>query len=117
MAHAVHTDATFIIFHRGASEIICIRHRASQTLYVSEIIDTCTNYGKLQTALYAAILNDKADRQEIWEKKHPPRRNKKRRQRSDRWSRKRIQQESDLVPIVIAVLILSWLISHFRPTT
>ncbi|KAE9394656.1 hypothetical protein BT96DRAFT_943027 [Gymnopus androsaceus JB14] len=66
-------DATFIIFHRGANEIICIRHRASQTLYVSEIIDTCTNYGKLQTALYAAILKDKADRQEIWEKKHPPR--------------------------------------------
>ncbi|KAE9383912.1 hypothetical protein BT96DRAFT_950942, partial [Gymnopus androsaceus JB14] len=73
MAHAVHTDATFIIFHRGASEIICIRHRASQTLYVSEIIDTCTNYGKLQTELYAAILKDNADRQEIWEKKHPPR--------------------------------------------
>ncbi|KAF9072096.1 hypothetical protein BDP27DRAFT_1418451 [Rhodocollybia butyracea] len=66
-ARAVDINATFIILHRGASEIICIRHRASQTLYVSGIIDTsAVGYGKLQAALYAAIVKDKAIREEMW---------------------------------------------------
>ncbi|KAJ4466236.1 hypothetical protein J3R30DRAFT_2280291 [Lentinula aciculospora] len=72
-ARAVDIDATFIVFHRGTTEIICIRHRASQTLFISDIIETSANYyGKLQTALYAAILKDRAERQEIWERDHPP---------------------------------------------
>ncbi|KAJ3795483.1 hypothetical protein GGU11DRAFT_223629 [Lentinula aff. detonsa] len=72
-ARAVDLDATFIILHRGTTEIICIRHRESQTLFVSEIIDTSVNYyGKLQTAIYAAIVKDQAQRQEMWEKRHLP---------------------------------------------
>ncbi|KAJ3852513.1 hypothetical protein EV368DRAFT_64867 [Lentinula lateritia] len=72
-ARAVDIDATFIILHRGTTEIICIRHRVSQTLFVSEIIDTSVKYyGKLQIALYAAILKDQVERQEILEREHPP---------------------------------------------
>ncbi|KAJ3864299.1 hypothetical protein EV359DRAFT_81551 [Lentinula novae-zelandiae] len=75
-ARAVDIDATFIILHRGTTEIICIRHRASQTLFVSEIIDTSVKYyGKLQIALYAAILKDRVERQEIWEREHPSKSN------------------------------------------
>ncbi|KAJ3999832.1 hypothetical protein F5050DRAFT_815410 [Lentinula boryana] len=72
-ARAVDLDATFIILHRGTTEMICIRHRESQTLFVSEIIDTSVHYyGKLQTAIYAAIVKDQAQRQEMWEKRHLP---------------------------------------------
>ncbi|PPQ97039.1 hypothetical protein CVT26_001297 [Gymnopilus dilepis] len=58
---AVH-DATFIILHCGRYERIGFRHRGSQTLYLSGVIDTinCKNpsYRKLHIGLHTAIVKD-----------------------------------------------------------
>ncbi|KIM39093.1 hypothetical protein M413DRAFT_29660 [Hebeloma cylindrosporum] len=60
-------DATFIIFHCGDRERIGIRHRESQTLYLSELIDTtaCKDppYGTIQVGLHLAIIQDALQRQ------------------------------------------------------
>ncbi|KAJ7088899.1 hypothetical protein B0H15DRAFT_841083 [Mycena belliarum] len=61
-------DSTFIIFYNGNSERIGFRHRATQTLYLSEYLeprdcdDPC--YGRLHTGLYISILLDLVDRME-----------------------------------------------------
>ncbi|KIM39104.1 hypothetical protein M413DRAFT_236022 [Hebeloma cylindrosporum] len=66
-ARAVENDATFIIFHCGDRERIGIRHRESQTLYLSELIDTtaCKDppYGAIQVGLHLAIMQDALQRQ------------------------------------------------------
>ena len=55
-------DATLIIFHCGKWERIGYRHRTSQTLFLSDLIDVSTGsnprYGQLQTGLYMIILRD-----------------------------------------------------------
>ena len=59
-------DATLIIFHCGKWERIGYRHRTSQTLFLSDLIDVSTGsnprYGQLQTGLYMIILRDALER-------------------------------------------------------
>jgi hypothetical protein len=54
---------------------VCIRHRKSQTLYVSDVIEppTCTNpgYGKLHIGIYLAAIQDTIDRKLQSQPKHP----------------------------------------------
>ncbi|KAJ3515655.1 hypothetical protein NLJ89_g1625 [Agrocybe chaxingu] len=70
---AAETDSTFIVFHCGRYERIGIRHRGTQTLYLSELIDTvlCSDptYRSLQVALLLAIVKDMLDRSDAldWE--------------------------------------------------
>jgi hypothetical protein len=63
----VRVDGTFIIIHSGNYELVCLRRRDSQTLYVSDVIEppTCKNpgYGKLQVGIYVAALQDAIARQ------------------------------------------------------
>ncbi|KAF8959546.1 hypothetical protein BDZ97DRAFT_1390726 [Flammula alnicola] len=65
-ASAVKYDATFIIFNCGTYERIGIRHRASQTLYISDPIHTtqCKNpkYRKIHMGLHVAIIQDAMER-------------------------------------------------------
>ncbi|TFK62940.1 hypothetical protein BDN72DRAFT_964245 [Pluteus cervinus] len=64
--NAVRHDTTFIIFSTGNQERIGIRHRQSQTLYLSELINVPTAsqpaYGHVQAGLYLLILEDVMDR-------------------------------------------------------
>jgi hypothetical protein len=52
--------------HAGSFEYIGVRHRATQTLYLSDLIKTHTcrdpGYGKLHIGLYIAALEDAEDR-------------------------------------------------------
>lgn len=54
------------MFYCGSLERIGIRHRASQTLFLSELIDPTNcrdpSYGALHTALHLAIFRDAAER-------------------------------------------------------
>ncbi|KIM88062.1 hypothetical protein PILCRDRAFT_63060 [Piloderma croceum F 1598] len=65
-AQAVRVDGTIIILHSGNHELVCVRHRKSQTLYVSDLIEppTCKDpgYGKLQVGIYLAAIQDMMDR-------------------------------------------------------
>jgi len=67
-AQAVRVDGTIIILHSGNHELVCVRHRGSQTLYVSDVIEppTCVNpgYGKLHVGIYIAAIQDMMDRQQ-----------------------------------------------------
>ncbi|KAJ7088898.1 hypothetical protein B0H15DRAFT_288811 [Mycena belliarum] len=64
--HAVRTDATIIVFHCGTLERIGVRHRQTQTLYLSDLIDVndCKDpgYVKLHVGLYATLIQDSIDR-------------------------------------------------------
>lgn len=55
-----------IVINSGNHEIVCVRHRDSQTLFVSDIVEssTCENpaYGKLQVGIYVAGVQDAIDR-------------------------------------------------------
>ncbi|KIM39071.1 hypothetical protein M413DRAFT_29639 [Hebeloma cylindrosporum] len=72
-SRAVQNDATFIVFHCGKYERIGFRHRKTQTLYLSELIDPSVQecYGKMQIGLQIAILKDLLNRGEI-ENRQPP---------------------------------------------
>jgi hypothetical protein len=63
---AVLADVTIIILHAGNAELICIRHRRTQTLYVTGVIEppNCRNpgYGKLHVGIYIAAIRDATDR-------------------------------------------------------
>ncbi|KAG6835535.1 hypothetical protein H0H93_000423, partial [Arthromyces matolae] len=65
-AQSVEADTTFIIFHCGNFERIGFRHRETQTLLLTDLIDipNCSNppYGRLQAGLYLAILQDAISR-------------------------------------------------------
>ena len=67
-ARAVHVDGTVIILHLGNQELVCLRHRGSQTLYVSDIIvpSTCVDpgYGKLHVGIYIDAMQDMMDRRQ-----------------------------------------------------
>jgi hypothetical protein len=63
---SVRKDSTFIIFNCGNFERIGFRHRASQTLFLSELIDVSNfkdpGYGRLHIGLYMSILHDAMER-------------------------------------------------------
>jgi hypothetical protein len=62
---AVNEDATFVVINSGTYEIIGIRHRAKQTLYITGVITTTAstcNYGKLHTGLFIAAIRDARER-------------------------------------------------------
>ncbi|KAG6879805.1 hypothetical protein C0992_011356 [Termitomyces sp. T32_za158] len=64
-ARAVEHDTTFIIFRCGDNfERIAFRHRASQTLYISDLINLSSypSYRHLQTGLYLSIVHDAFER-------------------------------------------------------
>ncbi|KAG6908444.1 hypothetical protein DXG01_004527 [Tephrocybe rancida] len=62
-ARAVEHDTTFIIFRCGGNlERIAFRHRASQTLYISDLIDLRAFDGLMHGSLYLAIVHDALDR-------------------------------------------------------
>ncbi|KAF5386093.1 hypothetical protein D9615_002183 [Tricholomella constricta] len=65
-ARAVERDSSFIVFHCGNFERIAFRHRSSQTLFISELIDVtgCKDprYGELHLTLFVAIIEDVLDR-------------------------------------------------------
>jgi len=75
-AHAVKVDGTIIVLHSGNHELICLRHRGSQTLYVSDLIEPsdCTNpgYGKLHVGIYVAGIQDAIDRKKQQPRVQPP---------------------------------------------
>ncbi|TFK65904.1 hypothetical protein BDN72DRAFT_900309 [Pluteus cervinus] len=63
---AVCKDATLIVINCGNYERIGIRHRASQTLYISDVIDlTQSGYGKLHLGLQMAIIGDALNRHRL----------------------------------------------------
>ncbi|KAH9487219.1 hypothetical protein JR316_0001288 [Psilocybe cubensis] len=68
-ADAAMHDITFIVLHCGRYERIGIRHRASQTLYLSEVIDTVNikdpHYRKIHIGLYIATLQDALERMKL----------------------------------------------------
>jgi hypothetical protein len=51
-----------LILHAGNYEYVCIRHRETQTLYVSDILHIPflaePGYGKLQTGIYITAVED-----------------------------------------------------------
>ena len=55
-----------MVLHSGNHEIIGIRHRKSQTLYISRLIEphSCSNpaYGKIQVGIYIAAIQETIDR-------------------------------------------------------
>ena len=64
-AQAVRTNSTILVLHSGNHEIIGIRHRKSQTLYISNVIEphaASPAYGKIHVGLYIAALWDVMDR-------------------------------------------------------
>jgi len=64
-AQSVHTRSTILVLHSGNYEIIGVRHRESQTLYLSHLIepDKCEPaYGKIHVGVYIAAIQDALDR-------------------------------------------------------
>lgn len=65
-------DTTFIIFHCGKYERIGVRHRATGTLFLSNLIDihSCRDpgYGKIQVGLYLLIIRDAMERARMFRK-------------------------------------------------
>ncbi|KAJ7173379.1 hypothetical protein C8R46DRAFT_1082621 [Mycena filopes] len=63
-AQAVKHDTTFLVIHSGNWEYIGVRHRSSQTLYLSELFSPsadcgpCGGYAKLHTGLYLMAIQD-----------------------------------------------------------
>ncbi len=77
-ANAVKLDSSTMIWDCGNYLRIGIRHRESQTLYLSDLIDvrTCTDpaYGKIWLGLHLAIVSDALERLPILERqRHLPR--------------------------------------------
>jgi hypothetical protein len=62
----VRVDGTAIILHSGNYELICLRHQATQTLYVSDLIEPpkCQDpgYEKLCVGIYVAAIQDMMNR-------------------------------------------------------
>ena len=63
-AQAVRLDATFIVLHSGNWELVCVRDRKSQTLYISDLIEPhkYPEYGKLHVGIYIAAIQETIDR-------------------------------------------------------
>ncbi|KIM77525.1 hypothetical protein PILCRDRAFT_11962 [Piloderma croceum F 1598] len=62
-AQAVRVDGTIVVLHSSNHELACVRHRKTQTLYVSDLIKPpmCKD-GKLQVGIYVAAIQDRMDR-------------------------------------------------------
>ena len=56
-----------MVLHSGNHEIVGIRHRETQTLYISHVIEphSCSNpaYGKIQVGIYIAAIQETIDRE------------------------------------------------------
>lgn len=64
-AEAVANDVTFLVIQAGNTEIICMRDRVNQTLFISDILEISSRdhpYRKLHTGLYIAAIRDAEDR-------------------------------------------------------
>ena len=65
-------DTTFIIFNCGKYERIGVRHRATGTLFLSNLIDVhgCRDpgYGKIQVGLYLLMIRDAMERARVFRK-------------------------------------------------
>ena len=59
---SVRQNSTLLVLHAGNYEYICIRHRETQTLYISDILHIPflkdLGYGKVQVAIYLTALDD-----------------------------------------------------------
>ena len=55
-----------MVLHSGNHEIVGIRHRETQTLYISHVIEphSCSDpaYGKIQVGIYIAAIQETIDR-------------------------------------------------------
>ena len=55
-----------MVLHSGNHEVVGIRHRKTQTLYISRVIEPhfCSNpaYGKIQVGIYIAAIQETIDR-------------------------------------------------------
>ena len=64
-AQGVHTGSTILVLHSGNYELIGVRHRETQTLYLSHLIEPykCKPaYGKIHVGIYIAAVYDALDR-------------------------------------------------------
>ncbi|TFK66362.1 hypothetical protein BDN72DRAFT_148607 [Pluteus cervinus] len=76
---AVEQDTTVIVINSGNHERIGIRHRGSQTLYLSDMIDlTKPGYGKLHVGILISAVDDALDRYRALHEKNPATRSGKR---------------------------------------
>ncbi|KAF5386120.1 hypothetical protein D9615_002171 [Tricholomella constricta] len=107
-ARAVERDSSFIVFHCGNFERIAFRHRSSQTLFISELIDVTQckepGYGEIHVALFMAIIEDVLDRtqqlvQSETEAKSPSKSRK--RKREERLSSEGNKRPKTRAPIVL----------------
>ena len=64
---ATRVDCSIFVLNSGNHEFICIRHRRTQTLYISELIEPSVckepSYGKLHVGLFIAAVKDTMDRE------------------------------------------------------
>jgi len=62
----VRSDSTIIVLNSGNYEFVGVRHRETQTLYISDIINPSTckapAYGKLHIGIYIAAIQDAISR-------------------------------------------------------
>ncbi|KAF7298926.1 Protein kinase domain-containing protein [Mycena indigotica] len=86
-AKAVENDATMIVFNCGNHERLAVRHRGTQTLYISELYDTtkCAEpgYAKLHVGLYLAQVFDAIARAKAASAPTEPRRSSRKRPHND----------------------------------
>ena len=65
-AQATQDDCSIIVIQSGDHEFIGIRHRATQTLYISDVIEphACKepSYGKIHVGIYIAAIRDALER-------------------------------------------------------
>ncbi|TFK63611.1 hypothetical protein BDN72DRAFT_309176 [Pluteus cervinus] len=81
---ALGQDTTIIVINTGLHERIGIRHRATRTLYLSDIIETTkSGYGKLHLGLQMAAVLDALDRYRQHRKLQPVPVSKKRPRREE----------------------------------
>ncbi|KAJ3502355.1 hypothetical protein NLJ89_g8926 [Agrocybe chaxingu] len=79
---AVVNDASFLLFHCGTYQRIGYRHRESQTLYLSELIDTRDSdppYGTIQMGFHLVGFQDAVGRKQATMQRERVENNKKRR--------------------------------------
>lgn len=66
---SVNSRSSIIVIHSGNYEIVCLRHRKSQTLYISDILHVpfleAPSYSKVQTGLYIAAVEDTLARNKV----------------------------------------------------
>jgi hypothetical protein len=75
-AQATRVGCSMFVLQSGNHEFICIRHRRTQTLYISELIKpyACEepSYGKIHVGLYVAAVMDTMDRERQMCNVQPP---------------------------------------------